>query len=60
MKVKEDNEKAGLKLSNQKAKITASGPITSWQIDVKTMETVTDFVFLGSKITANGDCGHEI
>ena len=60
MKVKEDNEKAGLKLSNQKAKITASGPITSWQIDGKTMETVTDFVFLGSKITANGDCGHEI
>ena len=60
MKVKEDNGKAGLKLSNQKAKITASGPITSWQIDVKTMETVTDFVFLGSKITANGDCGHEI
>ena len=60
MKVKEDNGKAGLKLSNQKAKITASGPITSWQIDVKTMETVTDFVFLGSNITANGDCGHEI
>ena len=60
MKVKEDNGKAGLKLSNQKAKIMASGPITSWQIDVKTMETVTDFVFLGSKITANGDCGHEI
>ena len=52
MKVKEDNGKAGLKLSNQKAKITASGPITSWQIDVKTMETVTDFVFLGSKVTA--------
>ena len=60
MKVKEDNGKAGLKLSNQKAKITASGPITSWQIDVKTMETVTDFVFWGSKITADGDCSHEI
>ena len=59
MKLKEDNEKADLKLE-QKAKIMASGPITSWQIDGKTMETVTDFVFLGSKITANGDCGHEI
>ena len=54
MKVKEDNEKAGLKLSNQKAKITASGPITSWQIDGKTVETMANFIFLGSKITADG------
>ena len=60
MKVKEENEKAGLKLSIQKMKITASGPITSWQIDGETMETVTDFIFLGSKITADGDCSHEI
>ena len=60
MKVKEENEKAGLKLSIQKMKITASGPITSWQIDGKTMGTVTDFIFLGSKITADGDCIHEI
>ena len=55
MKVKEGNEKAGLKLNIQKTKIMASGPITSWQIDGKTMETVTDFIFLGSKITADGD-----
>jgi len=60
MKVKEKSEKAGLKLSIQKAKITASGPITSWQIDGETMETMTDFIFLGSKTTANGDCSHEI
>ena len=60
MKVKEENEKAGLKLSIQKTKIMASGPITSWQIDGETMETVTDFIFLGSKITADGDCSHEI
>ena len=60
MKVKEKSEKAGLKLSIQKAKIMASGPITSWQIDGETMETVTDFVFLGSKITVDGDCSHEI
>jgi len=60
MKVKEENEKAGLKLSIQKMKIIASGPITSWQIDGKTMETMTDFIFLGSKITADGDCIHEI
>ena len=60
MKVKEESEKAGLKLSIQKTKIMASGPITSWQIDGKTMETVTDFIFLGSKITADGDCSHEI
>ena len=60
MKVKEDNGKAGLKLSNQKAKITASGPITSWQIDVKTMETVTDFIWGSSKIAVAGDCSHEI
>ena len=59
MKVKE-NEKAGLKLSIQKTKIMASSPITSWQIDGETMETVTDFIFLGSKITAVGDCSHEI
>ena len=60
MKVKEENEKAGLKLNIQKTKIMASGPIASWQIDGETMETVTDFIFLGSKITADGDCGHEI
>ena len=60
MKVKEESEKVGLKLNIQKAKITASGPITSWQIDGETMETVTDFIFLGSKITADGDCSHEI
>ena len=60
MKVKEESEKVGLKLNIQKPKITASGPITSWQIDGETMETVTDFIFLGSKITADGDCSHEI
>ena len=60
MKVKEESEKAGLKLSIQKTKIMASGPITSWQIDGETMETVIDFIFLGSKITADGDCSHEI
>ena len=60
MKVKEENEKAGLKLNIQKMKIMASGPITSWQIDEATMETVRDFIFLGSKITAAGDCSHEI
>ena len=60
MTVKEENEKAGLKLNIQKTKITASGPITSWQIDGETMETVKDFLFLGSKITADGDCSHEI
>ena len=60
MKVKEESEKAGLKHNIQKTKIMASGPITSWQIDGKTMETVSDFVFLGSKITADGDCSHEI
>ena len=60
MKVKEESEKVGLKLSIQKTKIMASGPITSWQIDVETMETVTDFIFLGSKISADGDCIHEI
>ena len=60
MKVKEESEKAGLKLNIQKTKIMASGPITSWQIDGKTMETVTDFIFLGSRITADGDCSHEI
>ena len=60
MKVKEEGEKAGLNLSIQKIKIMAYGPITSWQIDVETMETVTDFIFLGSKITADGDCSHEI
>ena len=59
MKVKEESEKAGLKLNIQKTKITASGPITSWQIDGETMERVTDFIFLGSKITAAGDCSHE-
>ena len=60
MKVKEESEKAGLKLSIQKTKIMATGPITSWQIDDETMETVRDFIFLGSKITANGDCSQEI
>ena len=60
MKVKEEREKAGLKLNIQKTKIMASGPITSWQIDKETMETVTDFIFLGSKITAYGKCSHEI
>ena len=60
MKVKEESEKAGLQLKIQKTKIVASGPITSWQADGETMETVTDFVFLGSKITADGDCSHEI
>ena len=60
MKVKEESEKAGLKLNIQKTKILASGPITSCQIDGETMETVTDFIFLGSKITADGDCSHEI
>ena len=60
MKVKEENEKAGLKLNIQKTKIMASGPITSWQIDGETMETVTDFIFWGSKIPADGDCSHEI
>ena len=60
MKVKEESEKAGVKLNIQKTKIMASGSITSWQIDGKTMETVTDFIFLGSKITAGGDCSHEI
>ena len=58
MKVKEDSEKFGLKLNIQKTKIMASGPITSWQIDVETVETVADFIFLGSKITADGDCSH--
>ena len=57
---KEESEKAGLKLNIQKPKIMASGPITSWQIDGETVETVTDFMFLGSKITADGDCSHEI
>ena len=60
IKVKEESEKAGLKFSIQKTKIMASGPITSWQIGGETMETVTDFLFLGSKITADGDCSHEI
>ena len=60
MKVKEGSEKAGLKLNIPKTKIMATGPITSWQIDGETMETVTDFIFLGSKITAYGDCSHEI
>ena len=60
MKVKEESEKVGLKLNIQKAKIMASGPITSWQIDGETMETVRDFIFLGSQITADGDCSHEI
>ena len=60
MKVKEENEKVGLKLNIQKTKIMASGPITSWQIDGETVETVSDFIFLGSKITEDGDCSHEI
>ena len=60
MKVKEESEKVGLKLNIQKTKIMASGCVTSWQIDAETMETVTDFIFLGSKITADGDCSHEI
>ena len=60
MKVKEESENVGLKLNTQKAKIIASGPITLWQIDGETMETVSDFIFLGSKITADGDCSHEI
>ena len=60
MKVKEESEKVGLKLSIQKSKIMASGPITSWQIDGETVETVTDFIFWGSKITADGDCSHKI
>ena len=59
MRVKEESEKAGLKLSIQKTKIMASNPITPWQIDGETMETVTDFTFLGSQITAHGDCNHE-
>ena len=59
MKVKEESEKAGLKLNIQKTKITASSPITSWEIDEETMETMTDFIFLGSKITADGDYSHE-
>ena len=58
--MKEESEKAGLKLNIQKTKIMASGPITSWQIDEETVETVTDFIFLGSKILADGDCSHEI
>ena len=60
MKVKEESEKVGLKLNIQKMKIMASGPITSWEINGKTVETVSDFIFLGSKITADGDCSHEI
>ena len=60
IKVKEESEKVGLKFNIQKTKIMASGPITSWQIDGETMETVTDFILLGSKITADGDCNHEI
>ena len=60
MKVKEESEKVGLKLTIQKTKIMASGPITSWEIDGKTVETVSDFIFWGSKITADGDCSHEI
>ena len=60
MKVKEDSEKVGLKLNIQKTKIMASGPITSWEIDGETMEAVSDFIFLGSKITSDGDCSHEI
>ena len=60
MKVKEENEKVGLKLNIQKTKIMASGPITSWQIDGETVEIVAEFIFLGSKITADGDCSHEI
>ena len=60
MKVREESEKVGLKLNIQKMKIMASGPITSWEIDGKTVETVSDFIFLGSRITADGDCSHEI
>ena len=60
MKVKEEGEKVGLKLNNKKTMIKASSPITSWQIDGETVETVSDFIFLGSKITADGDCSHEI
>ena len=60
MKVKEESEKVGLKLNIHKTKIMASGPITSWEIDGETVETVSDFIFLGSKITADGDCSHEI
>ena len=60
MKVKEESEKVGLKLNIRKTKIMASGPITSWQIDGETVETVSDFIFLGSKITTDGDCSHEI
>ena len=60
MKVKQESEKSGLKLNIQKTKIMASGPITSWQIDEETVEAVADFIFLGSKITADGDCSHEI
>ena len=60
MKVKEESEKVGLKLNIQKTKIMASGPITSWEIDGETVETVADFIFMGSKITADGDCSHEI
>ena len=60
MKVKEESEKVGLKLNIQKTKTMASGPITAWQIDEETVETMADFIFLGSKITADGDCSHEI
>ena len=60
MKVKEESEKVGLKLNIQKTKIMSSSPITSWQTDGETLETVTDFIFLGSRITADGDCSHEI
>ena len=60
MKMKEESEKVGLQLNSQKTKIIASGPITSWQIDGETVETVSDFIFGGSKITADGDCSHEI
>jgi len=60
MKVKEESEKVGLKLKIQKTKIMSAGPISSWQIDGETVKTVADFIFLGSKITADGDCGHEI
>ena len=60
MKMKEESEKVGLKLNIQKTKIMTSGPITSWQIDGETVKTVTDFIFLGSKITADGDCSHEV
>ena len=60
MKVKEESEKVGLKLNIQETKIMASGPIPSWQVDEETVKTVTDFIFLGSKITADGDCSHEV